>query len=155
VTSDHGESLGDHGTFAGHGLLWESGLRVPLLVKLPSSHPQRERWRGARIPYRVQSVDLAPTILSVAGLRLPSSFQGKSLLIPGDRVVFAYRGSSALIDGRYKLKGPGSRSDTLALLDLAVDPHEIHPIQAERSELLREMQKKSSTLLAELRETQT
>jgi arylsulfatase A-like enzyme len=101
VTSDHGESLGDHGTFAGHGLFWESGLRVPLLVKLTSSNPRRERWRGARIPYRVQSVDLAPTILSVAGLRHPPSFQGKSLLVPGDRVVIAYRaGAAALIDGR-------------------------------------------------------
>ena len=33
VTSDHGEALGNRGAYRGHGLSWEEGLRVPLIIK--------------------------------------------------------------------------------------------------------------------------
>ena len=155
VTSDHGESLGDHGTFKGHGLLWENGLRVPLLVKLPKHHDGEVQWQGKRLRYRVQSVDIAPTILSVARLDVPASVQGQSLLAPGDRVVIAQRarrkpGGTALVDGRYKLVGGGSK---WSLFDLVADPGEVHSLHAERPDLLRTMKEDFSALSRELRNT--
>jgi len=154
ITSDHGESLGDHGTFNGHGLFWENGLRVPLLVKLPSCHSRRTEWRGKRILDRVQSVDIAPTILSVAGLPVPASFQGQSLLTAGDRLVLAQRlhrkpGVTALIDGPYKLVG----GLNWRLFDLVSDPKEIRPLQAERPDLVRMMRGKFRVLSRELQNT--
>jgi arylsulfatase A-like enzyme len=155
VTSDHGESLGDHGTFKGHGLLWENGLRVPLLVKLPKHHGSGVQWQGKRLRYRVQSIDVAPTILSVARLDVPAPAQGWSLLTPGDRVVLAQRarrkpGGTALVDGRYKLVGGGSK---WSLFDLVADPGEVHSLHAERPNLLRRMEGKLGELSRELRDT--
>lgn len=155
VTSDHGESLGDHGVFKGHGLFWENGLRVPLLVKLPRSHRQYKSWRGQRLGYRVQSVDIAPTILSVAGLAIPPSFQGRTLLEPGDRVVLAQRlapgkvGVRSMIDGRYKLTGGWH----WRLYDLGDDPTEEHSLSAERPQVLRDMKAKLRALSKQLQRT--
>jgi arylsulfatase A-like enzyme len=62
VTSDHGESLGEHGE-ATHGVfVYQSTLRVPLIV-----------WgtgvaRGVRVSRRVSTADVAPTLLELAGL---------------------------------------------------------------------------------------
>jgi len=155
VTSDHGESLGDHGTFKGHGLLWENGLRVPLVVKLPNRHTTRAQWQDERLRYRVQLIDIAPTILSVAHLDIPASVQGRSLLTAGDRVVLAQRvrrrpGGTALVDGRYKLVGGGSK---WSLFDLVADPDELHSLHARRPNLVRTMRGKLKALSRELRNT--
>ena len=64
VSADHGEELFDHGFFHGHyRSLSESVLRVPLIFWFPKSLP-----RGLRIDSVVQNIDIAPTILSIAGL---------------------------------------------------------------------------------------
>jgi len=81
VTSDHGESLGEHGYHWDHGdYVYEPGLRVPLTVVLPPGHPQA----GARrVPERVSLVDLAPTLLDLVGVPPPPAladgFDGRSL----------------------------------------------------------------------------
>jgi arylsulfatase A-like enzyme len=75
VTSDHGESLGEHGRI-GHGEMYVEHLLVPLVMKLPAS------W--ARPPARnagpVELVDVLPTVLDVCGLEPPSELDGRSLL---------------------------------------------------------------------------
>jgi arylsulfatase A-like enzyme len=64
VGSDHGEELFDHGFFHGHySSLSQSVLRVPLLFSLPGRLPE-----GLRVDAVVQNVDIAPTILAIAGL---------------------------------------------------------------------------------------
>jgi choline-sulfatase len=62
-TSDHGEGLGDHGEKEHGVLLYRETLQVPLLVKLP-----RSRLGGKRAGGDVQLIDIAPTILAVAGV---------------------------------------------------------------------------------------
>ncbi|MBN2312134.1 MAG: sulfatase [Candidatus Hydrogenedentes bacterium] len=62
VLSDHGEQLGEHG-HVGHGYsLFEQELRVPLVVKLPGNAHRGEQRHGL-----IEIVDLAPTILDLAG----------------------------------------------------------------------------------------
>jgi tetratricopeptide (TPR) repeat protein len=74
VTSDHGESLGEHGETT-HGIFaYEATLRVPLIVYAP-------RLFGARVVTQaVRHVDLVPTILDALALAVPTDVAGQSLL---------------------------------------------------------------------------
>lgn len=69
-TSDHGESLGEH-NYWGHGRnLYEPGLHIPMSIT----------WQGhvkpMRLPGPALNTDLAPTLLSLAGLPVPERFSG-------------------------------------------------------------------------------
>jgi Tfp pilus assembly protein PilF len=76
LTSDHGESLGEHGEKTHGYFIYESTLRVPLIVHWPRN--------GQQYPARVDTVaslmDVAPTILAVLGMSRPAPFQGQNLL---------------------------------------------------------------------------
>jgi arylsulfatase A-like enzyme/Tfp pilus assembly protein PilF len=75
VVADHGESLGAHGEDT-HGIfLYDETIHVPLLLKLPEAQPAAKR-----IAAKVRLVDIAPTLLEVAGIPVPSQMQGQSLL---------------------------------------------------------------------------
>jgi arylsulfatase A-like enzyme len=72
ITSDHGEEFFEHGSFV-HRQVYDETLHVPLLFRrLGQRH-------GARVPDLVETVDLAPTLLEVAGIEAdPSQFAGDS-----------------------------------------------------------------------------
>ena len=75
LVADHGEGLGDHGE-ATHGVfLYESTLRVPMILSLPGPLP-----RGQRVSTPVRTIDLMPTILRFLDLPQPEELQGTSLL---------------------------------------------------------------------------
>ncbi len=79
LTSDHGEALGEHSS-AGHGNLYDDNLMVPLVIATPNLE------RGsARVERQVRQIDLAPTLIELAGLELPPA-DGRSLvpLLMGD-----------------------------------------------------------------------
>lgn len=80
VTSDHGEEFGEHGKVA-HTQVYPECLVVPLLVV----HPQQSD--GMRIADLVETVDLAPTLLELAGIEAADSISGRSLVgaLRGDR----------------------------------------------------------------------
>jgi arylsulfatase A-like enzyme len=65
VTADHGEELGDHGVWE-HNHMYETNLRVPLVVAWPKKLP-----RGARVGAMVESVDLVPSVCDLLGLKPP------------------------------------------------------------------------------------
>ncbi|MGC6445534.1 MAG: sulfatase [Rubripirellula sp.] len=71
-TSDHGYHLGDH-QFWQKSNLHEQVLRVPLIISSPGLEPGRSE-------SIVELVDLFPTLSELAGLDIPASVQGKSLL---------------------------------------------------------------------------
>lgn len=73
LTSDHGESLGDHGEKT-HGMLaYNSTLWVPLIVSFPGLKP-------ARIEQRAAHIDIFPTVCDFLGLEKPGGLQGVSLV---------------------------------------------------------------------------
>jgi arylsulfatase A-like enzyme len=80
VTSDHGEEFMQHGR-VGHTQIYPETLHVPLLVL----HP--DRGAGRRVPELVQSIDIAPTLLELAGIAPLEAAAGDSLvpLIEGER----------------------------------------------------------------------
>ena len=74
ITSDHGESLGDHGELT-HGMFaYEPTLRVPLIVARIGGTAAR----GVVIETPVRHIDIAPTVLEVAGVQ-GASLPGASL----------------------------------------------------------------------------
>jgi arylsulfatase A-like enzyme/Tfp pilus assembly protein PilF len=62
VTADHGEGLGDHGEDEHLLFVYDSTLRVPLLLRQPGKLPV-----GARVRGQFRSVDLMPTLLELLG----------------------------------------------------------------------------------------
>jgi arylsulfatase A-like enzyme/Tfp pilus assembly protein PilF len=81
LTSDHGVGLGEHGEQS-HGLfLYESCLRVPLILKLPEGQIQKFRGvKNLRFAQQVRSVDIAPTIIRLLGESVPDTMQGEALV---------------------------------------------------------------------------
>lgn len=75
--------FGDHGGVLprGKGYLYESGLHVPLVVRVP------EKWRhlapfdlGSEVGGFVSFIDFGPTVLNLAGVKVPGTMDGKAFL---------------------------------------------------------------------------
>jgi len=74
ITSDHGESLIEHGILFDHHGLYEPNIRVPLIMYY-------KKFSRKRIKTLVQHIDILPTILEICNIDYqPSFFDGKSLL---------------------------------------------------------------------------
>jgi arylsulfatase A-like enzyme len=72
-TTDNGWYLGDLGLYDKR-FMYEPGLRVPLMARGPGITP------GIAPDQFVANVDLAPTILDLAGVSIPQSMQGRSIV---------------------------------------------------------------------------
>ena len=76
-TSDHGEMLGDHGLWAKR-VFYEGSANVPMIVV---GRAGDERVPAGRVDARtVGHQDVMPTLLDLAGLPVPTSVQGRSML---------------------------------------------------------------------------
>ena len=75
-TSDNGYFCGSH-FFQGKALPYEEGARSPLIVYDPR---HASAGKGQRTPALTGNIDLAPTMLELAGLPVPANMDGKSLL---------------------------------------------------------------------------
>jgi lipoteichoic acid synthase len=123
VFGDHGEAFGQHEGNYGHTFnLYEENVRVPLVVATP------ERGSAQHRSHRVVSlVDIAPTVLDLAGLAIPPTYQGQSMLGPGVRMAFFFadysRGLLGLRDGSLKVIY-AIDSGRSRLFDLDADPLE-------------------------------
>ena len=74
LSADHGELLGNHGTF-NKDRLYEEAIRVPMIYRYPRAV------RPASTAGQVASnVDVAPTLLEACGLPVPAHMQGQSLM---------------------------------------------------------------------------
>ena len=75
IASSQGESLGAHGEET-HGIfLYDETIHVPLVLKLP-----KNQMAGKQIKNRARLLDIAPTVLAVAGVPIPPQMQGQSLM---------------------------------------------------------------------------
>ncbi len=74
LTSDHGEAFWEHGE-RGHGKsLYDETVRVPLLIHYPAKLARARRAEAA-----VETIDIAPTLLDLAGLPAAPTLAGRSL----------------------------------------------------------------------------
>jgi arylsulfatase len=84
VTSDHGEELYERGKYNHGHTMYPELTRIPLVVYSP------EPLAPDRVEKPVSLIDLAPTILDGAGIPIPETMEGESLLSPGDpsRIIY-------------------------------------------------------------------
>ena len=73
--SDNGFFRGEHG-FSDKRAAYEEGVRLPFMIR----HPSVQTANGQIINEIVSNLDIAPTILDLAGLEVPASMQGASLV---------------------------------------------------------------------------
>ena len=74
LLADHGEEFGEHGGWQHGSTVFEELLRVPLIFWAPGRVAS-----GRRHSTQVSLIDVAPTLLELAGLPVPATMQGTSL----------------------------------------------------------------------------
>ena len=74
-TSDHGYFYGEHGLNEERRLAYEETIRIPLVIRYPPL-----AMAGSTPPEIALSLDIAPTLLEVAGLQPGAEIQGRSLV---------------------------------------------------------------------------
>jgi hypothetical protein len=150
VTADHGEALGEHNQPNHSTDLYNSQIRVPLVIAGPGIKP-------ARLMESVSLTDLVPTIVELAGFEPPRgpSIDGRSLadLLRGKRIDQPESGSAfaamikdrsnpggvtAVVSGRWKLI---STNGIFELYDLHADPNEQTNLVNTRTEIASQMRK--------------
>lgn len=136
-TSDHGDQCGERGMWLKR-TLHEWSARVPLIAAGPGIAA------GGRVTANATLVDLFPTLLALAGIRLPAGYAAFAPPLDGrdlspwlrgetpanwhDEVTIEYNGDGtcapirAVVRGRHKFIGVGGEADQL--YDLTADPCE-------------------------------
>jgi arylsulfatase A-like enzyme len=154
ITSDHGESIGEHGLYEhGNKRLYNQEIQVPLFFLFPEKFGALI-WNKV-IEINTQSVDFFPTLIDLLGFKTDFKLSGKSLLPyifstkKGGDVGYSiseYTGVSAITDHHFKLI---TTDKTTELYHLAEDSKEEDNLAAVMPEKVAELKKK----LEELRKT--
>jgi arylsulfatase A-like enzyme len=142
LTSDHGESLGEHDYYFDHGEdVFEPSMRIPLIVAMPGAPA------GVRSRALASTLDLVPTLLDMLKVSYPPDLAGASLLAeakgrPSAPVARLFgeneRNLTATWDERYRLVStPAGEGAKLALYDRASDPGETRDVSRASPEALR------------------
>ncbi len=151
--------MGDNGLMMGeHGLIdkrqmYEESIRVPFLAYAPGLIKP-----GTKIPQMIQNIDVAPTILDIAGVEKPAQMDGRSFLplLKGenpawrDRIYYEYYWERAfpmtptmfgIRTDRYKYIYYWGVWDTEEFYDLKNDPHEMHNLinEPQYQELIQQL----------------
>jgi arylsulfatase A-like enzyme len=161
VTADHGESLGEFGENTHSFFIYQATLRVPLIVHLPGMRVRRD------IDRVVGLVDVAPTVLSLLGIDIPSEVQGRALAqywepkTKGDsggdaarpRFVYAESVTPTKIGCNPLMAVVGDRwkyvhTTEPELYDLDLDPREAHNRAANEPERLAALAQELDSILA-------
>jgi len=142
-SSDNGYFLGEHRS-GDKRLMYEESIRIPLIVRCPALAAP-----GARLEPMALNIDVAPTILDLAGARPPRTIQGRSLVpLLGnarapwrDSFLYAYYQENWLPgiptmlgvrSQRFKyIHYPNLPDDVDELYDLERDPHELRNLVAD------------------------
>lgn len=157
ITADHGEGLGDHGSFlhcTDPPRLYQEIIHVPLIIKIP------KKWlntKNAILNQPVELVDLMPTILDLVGIPEPLSkgVQGKSLvgIIMGEekeevnRAVFAETlgygfNVQSIKEGDWKLihtKSVDRAASKIELYNLSTDPYETRNLTLQKPRVVKRL----------------
>ena len=125
LVGDHGEGFGEHKRYQHDNVIYEEGLRIPMIVVGPGV-PEGKIVEGLR-----QNVDLMPTVLELLGLEIRSGkLPGKSLLSTQGHEKLHF---SCYYENQCMAAREGDRKVVyhygrrpLEVFDLATDPGETH-----------------------------
>ncbi len=136
-TSDHGYHLGEH-TFWEKSTLHEEVVRVPLIISAPGHEP-------ARSDAFVELMDIYPTVSELAGLDIPETVQGRSLVPILRDPTAEVRDAALSLDSGHLLRSDrwaymGYQNGEEELYDMVNDPAQFHNLarSADHAEVLRE-----------------
>ncbi len=143
LTSDHGESLGEHGYYFDHGEnLFDPSVRIPLIVAGPGVVA------GSRTDVLATTLDLVPTVLDAVKVSYPPDLAGESLLPAArgerrpDRPRLQGQNDRNLLgawDRRFKIVAtPSDEGARYALYDREHDPGETKDASGANPDRLRE-----------------
>ena len=147
-TSDNGFYFGEHGLIDKRSA-YEESMRVPMIVTASGRLPQ-----GKTVSAQVANLDIAPTILDLAGAQIPEQFDGQSFrgLAEGsmdpadwrDETLYEYfwefnfphtPTTFAIRTNDFKLIQYHGIWDTDELYDMRADPLEMNNLIADRNYL--------------------
>jgi arylsulfatase A-like enzyme len=146
LTSDHGESLGEHNYYFDHGEdVFDPCLRIPLVLRVPGARPGRRQDAAS-------TLDVLPTLLDAVKVSYPPGLPGKSLLEPssGERRLFAQndRDLAASFDGSFSLiASPDPAGTRYALYDRLKDPGETRDVSKEHASQFQERRRELDEFL--------
>jgi arylsulfatase A-like enzyme len=166
-TSDQGFYMGEHGWFDKR-FMYEESFKTPLLMHLPKGFNKR-----GKLTELVQNIDYAPTILDLAGIKVPEDIQGMSLKpllgdeqavewrkglyyhyyeFPNEHMVKRHYG---IRTDRYKLIHFYRDIDVWELYDLQNDPKEMNNLygKEEYEELTEELKTQLTELQVQYKDT--
>jgi arylsulfatase A-like enzyme len=156
LTSDHGEGLGDHGLLGHINQLYDSLLRVPLIMHFPGRLPA-----GVVVDEAVSLIDLYPTLVDMMGLRNVSGLRGRSLLPlihggtlpPRPILAETYRPEApldlkAIVAEAHKYIATLGEAPAEELYDLAVDPSELDNLVEQQPQLTSRLRETMESELA-------
>jgi arylsulfatase A-like enzyme len=143
ITSDHGESLGEHDYYFDHGEdLFDPSVRIPLLVAGPGVRA------GQRSDVLATTLDLVPTVLDAAKVSYPPDLAGESLVPAArgeprpERKHLQGQNDRNLLgawDRRFKIVAtPAEEGARYALYDRESDPGETRDASRAHAERTRE-----------------
>jgi len=159
-TSDQGFYLGEHGLFDKR-FMYEEAMRTPLLIRFP-----KEIGEKSQTEMLTQNLDIAPTLLDVAGISIPDDMQGRTLRTLWqngdadwrDALYYHYyeKGFGAtphygVRTERYKLIHFYDVVDSWELYDLETDPYEMKNLYTDEAfeETIEELKDKLNELQSE------
>jgi len=128
LNGDHGETLYDHELWFDHHGIFDNVLHVPLIIRYPDRIPT-----GGRLSGFNQHKDLLPTLLDLAGIPIPETVEGISMVGEARRpYLFGEVGEGPMAtrmirQDQYKLiyYPTGNR---FQLFDLDADPQELNDL---------------------------
>ena len=129
-TSDHGEMLGDHYLWR-KGLAYEPAARVPFLISAPERYGLK---KTGVVDAPATHLDIMPTLLEMARVRIPDTVEGLSLLplLRGEKIKWRdyvhiqhAPSTQAVTDGRQKYFWY-NEDGREQFFDLTEDPNECH-----------------------------
>jgi arylsulfatase A-like enzyme len=151
LSSDHGESLGEHGYYLDHGEnLFDPCLRVPLILAGPGVKG------GHRSPVLASTLDIVPTVLDAVKVSYPPDLVGESLWRaargedrPARARLYSQNDRNLLgsYDRRLKIVAtPQGEGTSYALYDREADPTEGQDVARRRPDALRVEQRELELL---------
>lgn len=149
VAGDHGEGLGQHQEATHAALIYDSTIRVPLIMRCGD-----RLGGGVHVDRWVSLVDVMPTVLSLLGVPAPDGLDGVDLTVPSSEtrplyvetleVLFAYGWASLL--GVYEGSSKYIYGPRVELYDLDRDPFEEHDLAESSPQVASAMNQRLESL---------